>query len=192
MASPPGRSVVTLLCLLAGSCAAASAQQAPPAAPTGRPPYRILAVTVVNGASSLAGTLTVPEGPGPFPAVVLIPGVASSEDAKIADALTRRGIVVYRHDTATAADTVGDALAVVTHLKGIATIDARRIGLVGHASNPSAAMRAATRAGVAFVVILGGSGSDPALRNLTIPVFEARASVPMADLAAWILATPPR
>jgi dienelactone hydrolase len=193
MSSHPRHPVVALLCVLAASCAAAAAQQTPPTVPTGRPPYRILAVTVVNGPSSIAGTLTVPEGPGPFPAVVLLPGASRNQDATIADQLTRRGIVVHRHDNPVVADTVADVLAVVTHLKGIEAIDARRIGLVGQPPHPSPAVRAAPRAGAAFVVIVGAPAtSEPTIRSLTIPVLEAPASVPMADVAAWILKTPPR
>src|SRR5262249_53091500 len=61
-----------------------------------------------NGAVSIAGTLTVPEGRGPFPAAVLIAkggGFDRDEQMRnhrpfqvLADALTRSGIAVLRTD----------------------------------------------------------------------------------------------
>ena len=193
MPSHPKHHVAALLCVLAASCAAAAAQQPPPTVPTGRPPYRILAVTVANGTSSIAGTLTVPEGPGPFPAVVLLPGPGSSGDTTIADQLTRHGIAVHRHNQPAGADPVTEALAVITHLTGMPVIDARRIGLWGKSWDADTTARTASRGGVAFVLLVGDTNERaPELSNLTMPKLERRASTPMADLAAWILKTPPR
>ena len=57
---------------------------------------------------NLAGTLTIPDGPGPFPAVILISGSGlQNRDEEllghkpflvIADHLTRNGIAVLRYD----------------------------------------------------------------------------------------------
>ncbi len=73
-------------------------------------PYREEEVTFRNSVENfdLAGTLTLPEGAGPFPAVVMITG-SGQEDRNetvfahkpflvIADYLTRNGIAVLRYD----------------------------------------------------------------------------------------------
>ena len=190
------RSIATRLTFLLAfavtpACAAAAPQvQTPPTAPTPRPPYRIGAVTVVNGGVSLGGTLTVPEGPGPFPAVVLV-----SRDAglnrDIADQLTRKGVVVFRYDDAGQ----GDILAAVAHLKAMTTIDSRRIGVLGHAQGATAAMTAAASSDVAFIVTLGSPVVSGGPGKVSIPVF-ANPGVPDArllnDVAVWIFTTPRR
>ena len=73
-------------------------------------PYRSEEVTYENkaGGVKLAGTLTLPPGQGPFPAVLLITGSGPQDRDEtilghkpflvIADALTRRGIAVLRVD----------------------------------------------------------------------------------------------
>jgi len=73
-------------------------------------PYRSEHVTITNapGQSVLDGTLTLPPGPGPFPAVILISGSGpQNRDEEIfghkpflvlADHLSRRGIAVLRYD----------------------------------------------------------------------------------------------
>lgn len=142
-------------------------------------PYRSEPLTVTNGDVSLAGTLTVPHGKGPFPAVVLITGSgAQNRDEDIfgfkvfgvlADHLTRNGIAVYRHDdrgvgqstgrlaASTTADFGHDALAALARLAAMPDIDAERIGLLGHSEGAAAAaIAAATSPAVKFVVMLAG------------------------------------
>ena len=125
---------------------------------TPRPPfpYRSEEVTYENkaGAVSLAGTLTLPPGQGPFPAVIMLSGSGPQDRDEnivghrpflvIADALTRRGIAVLRVDDrgvggssgsnadSTFEDFAGDALAGVGYLKGRKEIDPAKIGLIGH------------------------------------------------------------
>ena len=81
-----------------------------PQTPKGPFPYKVVEVSYPNkpGAVTLAGTLTEPEGPGPFPAVILISGSGAQDRDEtifehkpflvLADALTRRGIAVLRVD----------------------------------------------------------------------------------------------
>jgi pimeloyl-ACP methyl ester carboxylesterase len=130
---------------------------------------------------TLAGTLTTPRGPGRFPAVVLISGSgAQDRDSTIAghkpflllaDTLARRGIAVLRLDdrgvggstgtvaAATSEDFAGDAVAAVAFLTTRASIDAARIGLLGHSEGGLVAPMAATRSkAVAFLVLLAGPG----------------------------------
>jgi pimeloyl-ACP methyl ester carboxylesterase len=131
------------------------------------------------GHNQLAGTLTLPNGPGPFPAVVLISGTGHNtrdEDVFghkvfliLADALTRRGFAVLRYDkrgvggssgdydTATTADFTSDGQAAVTFLKTQTSIDPRRIGVLGHSEGGiiAPAVAAADKT-VAFVVMIAG------------------------------------
>jgi pimeloyl-ACP methyl ester carboxylesterase len=102
----------------------------------------------------LSGTLTLPKGAGPFPAVLLVAGSGPQDrDASlanhrpfllIADALTRKGIAVLRYDkrgvgestgnpdTATTMDLAADAKAALAFLKSRKQIDGSRVGLIGH------------------------------------------------------------
>ena len=126
-----------------------------------------------------AGTLTIPEGAGPFPAALLITGSgAQNRDEAImghrpflviADYLTRRGIAVLRVDdrgvggstgnlmASTIDDNAGDALAGVAYLRAHPKIDPARVGLIGHSEGGWVAPLAASRSSdVAYVVLLAG------------------------------------
>ena len=146
-------------------------------------PYTVEEVAVENKAAglTLAGTLTLPSGAGPHPAVVLITGSGPQDRDEavmghrpflvLADHLTRQGIAVLRCDdrgfgkstgnfaTAIDADFVDDALAAVNYLRTRPEIDPRRIGLIGHSEGGIVAPRAAARSPeVAFIVLLAGIG----------------------------------
>jgi pimeloyl-ACP methyl ester carboxylesterase len=145
-------------------------------------PYRSEDVTVAGpGGITLAGTLTAPNGNGPFPAVVLITGSGAQDRDEslmghrpffvLSDHLTRQGIAVLRCDdrgfakstgnaeTATTDDFVQDALAAVSFLKTRKELDAKKIGLVGHSEGGMIAPIAAARSNdVAFVVMIAGPG----------------------------------
>jgi pimeloyl-ACP methyl ester carboxylesterase len=146
-------------------------------------PYREEEVTFDNPTAGikLAGTLTTPEGNGPFPAVVLISG-SGPEDRNeqvfghkpflvLADGLTRRGIAVLRYDDrgvgkstgdyakATTADLATDAKAAVEFLKTHKDIDPKHIGLLGHSEGGVIAPIVANQSpDVAFVVLMAGTG----------------------------------
>jgi pimeloyl-ACP methyl ester carboxylesterase len=123
----------------------------------------------------------MPNGPGPFPAVVLITGSGGqNRDEEIvgfkifgvlADHLTRNGIAVYRHDdrgigqstgriaTSTTADFADDALAGLARLAALPEIDSARIGLLGHSEGAAAAAIAAAKSpAVKFILMLAGPG----------------------------------
>jgi uncharacterized protein len=146
-------------------------------------PYESLDVSYENkaGGVTLAGTLTLPRGAGPFPAAVMITGSGPQDRDEtilghrpflvIADYLTRRGIAVLRVDDrgvggstgnslrATIHDMAGDVLAGVQFLKGRKDIDTKHIGLIGHSEGGLIAPLAASRsADVAFAVMLAGPG----------------------------------
>jgi pimeloyl-ACP methyl ester carboxylesterase len=126
----------------------------------------------------LAGTLTIPQGKGPFPAVVLIPraGLLDRDERLLnhrpffilADYLTRAGIAVLRADVrgvgksggkyggAPTDDSASDAEAAIAYLKARPEVDPHRIGLLSHGEGGLAApIVAARNRDVAFVVMLG-------------------------------------
>jgi pimeloyl-ACP methyl ester carboxylesterase len=152
-------------------------------------PYASEEVTFTNGDVTLAGTLTIPDGEAPFPAVVLLTGSGpQNRDEEvfdhrpflvIADYLSRRGIAVLRYDDrgvggssgsisqSTIADFAGDALAAVELLRDDERIAPDRVGLLGHSEGALTAPLAATESDhVAFLVLLAAPG------------------VPMSDLLA--------
>lgn len=135
----------------------------------------------IDGAT-LAGTLTIPEGAGQRPAVLLITGSGGQDRDEtllghkpflvIADHLSRAGIAVLRVDDRgvggstspkqggeTTDDFVGDALAGVAFLAKQPEVDPKRIGLIGHSEGGVIApMVVAKGAGVAFIALLAGTG----------------------------------
>ena len=144
-------------------------------------PYDEEEVQVPSGNVTLAGTLTRPRGPGPFPAVVFVTGSgAQNRDenvlgfkpfAILADRLTRDGIVVLRCDdrgfgkstgnfaSATARDFADDLRAQIRFLAARTGIDRRRIGALGHSEGGLIGpMVAAGSDSVAFLVLLGAPG----------------------------------
>ena len=176
----------TLPLILTRSAATAEAT-APsrPQTPVPPFPYRAEEVSFENGPVTLAGTLTLPQGEGPFPAVVLITGSGAQDRdetlfdhkpfAVWADALTRRGVAVLRYDDRgvggsgggsadeTTADFAGDATAAVALLRGRPDIDPARIGLMGHREGGAVAeIAAANGAPIAFMVMIAGPAVDGA------------------------------
>ena len=129
----------------------------------------------------IAGTLTLPEGNGPFPVVLLITGSGAQDRDEtilghkpflvLADDLARRGIAALRVDdrgingssgdpiTATTADFVEDVLGGVDFLKSHKRVNPKRIGLMGHSEGGLIAPIVATKSkDVAFIVLLAGTG----------------------------------
>lgn len=136
---------------------------------------------------TLAGTLTMPRGEGPFPAVVLVSGSGTQNRDEelmdhrpfrvIADHLTRHGIAVLRYDdrgfapsqgdasTATTADLANDAHAAFNYLLDRKETDNDNIGFMGHSEGGMIDfMVAAREPRVAFIVSLAG----PAVKGSVI------------------------
>jgi len=167
-------------------------------------PYRAEEVSYRNPASglTLAGTLTLPEGTGPFSAVVLITGSGAQDrdetafDHKpfwvIADALTRKGVAVLRvDDRGTGGSQAGppgsggipafatDVAAGVAFLRARRDIDPARIGLLGHSEGGQVApLVAAEDPRIAFLVLMAAPGVDGA----TLLVAQNRALFAAAGL----------
>lgn len=145
-------------------------------------PYREEHVSYTTAADdTLAATMTVPPGKGPFPAVLLIAGSGPHDRDEslmghkpflvLADFLTRRGILVLRADkrgigkstgtyiTATTADFADDAQAGVEFLKMRPEADPHRVGLIGHSEGGIIAPMVAVRdRDVAFLVLMAAPG----------------------------------
>ncbi|MCC6525958.1 MAG: alpha/beta fold hydrolase [Polyangiaceae bacterium] len=153
-------------------------------------PYAARDVAYPNPAdgSTLAGTLTVPEGAGPHPAVLLVTGSGAQDRDEtifghkpfwvLADHLGRHGVAVLRVDDRGIGKTTGDPThaTIETHatdveaglafLKTQPDVDPKRLGLVGHSEGGIiAAVVAARSKDVAFVVSLAGTGLSGAEIN---------------------------
>lgn len=130
---------------------------------------------------TLAGTLTLPQKEGLFPAVVLISGSGpQNRDEELlghkpflvlSDFLTKNGIAVLRFDdrgtalskgdfnTATTLDFSTDVAAGVQYLKTRKEINKGKIGLIGHSEGGIIApMVANNSSDIAFVILLAGAG----------------------------------
>lgn len=146
-------------------------------------PYTSEDVTFLNDKYNinLAGTLTIPAGKGPFPAVILITGSGAQNRNEeimghkpfmvIADYLSRNGIAVLRYDdrgvwksqgdyaTATSFDLATDAEAALNYLKNDSRINKKVLGLMGHSEGGLIApIVVSANPDVSFIVSLAGPG----------------------------------
>jgi len=146
-------------------------------------PYKEEEITFANATAkiSLAGTLTLPSGQGPFPAAILLSGSGPNDRDEslaghrpflvLADHLTRKSVAVLRFDkrgigkssgdyaNATMEDFAGDAEAALAYLKTRKEVDAKKIGLIGHSEGGLIAPSIAAHSGeVAWIVLLAGPG----------------------------------
>ena len=176
--------------------------------------YRSRDVTFPGGGDvQLAGTLTLPQGEGPFPAVALLSGSGPQDRDEalmghrpflvLADHLTNRGIAVLRFDDRGVGDSTGnfgearvrdftdDAAAAAAYLATVPEVDGNKLGLIGHSeggiTGPAAAARDDT---VKFLVLLAGPGvpmSDLLVQQLHDLLRSM--SVPPDVIAAQVEAT---
>src|SRR4030095_10271614 len=181
-----GQLVLTVVFDAAGAIAGVSMR--PPTAPYASPPYASPGsytereVTVGTGEWALPGTLTLPIGDGPFPAVVLVHGSGANDRDEtygpnkvfkdVALGLASQGVAVLRYDKRTFVhgrkaidvtqftvkeETIDDALAAAALLRNEAVIDKRHVFVLGHSLGGMLAPRIAaadpTLAG--FIVMAG-------------------------------------
>ncbi len=169
-------------------------------------PYATEEVTFTNGDVTLAGTLSLPDGPGPYPAVVLVSGsgpqdrdeylggdIAIRPFELLANALTPAGIAVLRYDDRGVGESTGDfaasdlndfaddAEAAITYLTTRGDIDQDHIGLIGHSEGGAiAAILGARNSDLDFIVSLAGlgvSGKDVLLLQTRL-LLEAEGATP--------------
>jgi len=164
-----------------------------PQSPSKPYPYREEEISFSNAAAgvSLAGTLTLPKGAGPFPAALLIVGSGPHDRDEslanhrpflvLADHLTRKGFAVLRYDKrgigkstgsadkATTLDLEADAQAAIAYLKTRKEIDPAKLALIGHSEGAMIAPLIASQAkDVAWVVLLAApatKGEDTLLNQ---------------------------
>jgi len=141
-------------------------------------------LTLVNGKFELPGTLTVPAGNGPFPAVVLVQGSGPEDQDEtigpnkpfkdLAWGLASRGIVVFRYTKRTQKygaqssddpvrlivedETISDARAAVALVVKEPKVDPKQVFLLGHSLGAYLAPRIATGdAEIAGIVMLAAN-----------------------------------
>jgi len=132
---------------------------------------------------SYGATITIPQGKGPFPAVLLLTGSGQQNRdeeilghkpfAVIADHLTRSGYIVLRVDdrgmgkttgdvmSATTLDFAKDAATSIEYLKSRKQVDQSKIGLIGHSEGGMIAqILGAERNDLRFIIMLAGPGEN--------------------------------
>lgn len=174
---------LTLRRVAAEAEAAATAGPRRPQTPQAPFPYRATNVEFRNATANLrlAGTLTMPPGKGPFPAVVLVTGSGPQDRDEtllghkpfwvLADYLTRRGIAVLRYDdrgtgqsggtfaSATSADFTTDVRAALAWLRAQPGVRQGQVGALGHSQGGTDAIGAAIQPnGPDFLVLLAAPG----------------------------------
>jgi len=142
---------------------------------------------VPTPAGVLPGTLTLPRGAGPFPAVVLVHGSGPQDRDEtiggtrpfrdLAHGLARQGIAVLRYDKRTRVhpqafadgrfdvddETTDDAVAALDVLARTPGIDARRVFVLGHSQGALLAPRIAARSGLVAGAVLWAAPARPLL-----------------------------
>lgn len=143
------------------------------------------ATKVVSGPYNLDALWTMPAGPGPFPAVILVHGSGPQDKDEslgpnkpfkdLADGLASRGIAVLRYERRTRQDgkvldvknltvqdeTIDDALAAVKTARACDAVDASRIFVLGHSLGgtlvPRIALQAQANEPLAGCVVMAGA-----------------------------------
>lgn len=145
--------------------------------------FKERAVTVGDGDWKLPGTLTVPNGSGPFPGVVLVHGSGPNDRDEtvggvklfkdLAEGLASRGIAVLRYEKRTRQygarvsaiknftveeETVEDAVKAAALLRTQPEIDGKKVYVIGHALGGYVLPRIAEQDGaLAGMVIMAGN-----------------------------------
>ncbi len=182
--------VITLVFNRNGQITGLRALPAPSTSPYHPPEYvhpetfHEIEVTVGSGEWALPGTLTLPTGSGPFPAVVLVHGSGPQDRDEtigpnkpfqdLAWGLASQGIAVLRYEKRTKAhasqftpeliarlttqeEVVDDALLAVQLLRRMPEIDASRIYVLGHSLGATLAPRIGQQdSAIAGLIVMAG------------------------------------
>lgn len=135
-------------------------------------------VAVGSDGGALPGTLALPKGTGPFPAVVLVHGSGPQDRDEtiganrpfldLARGLANRGIAVLRYEKRTRArpgdyangpltvdtETTHDAVSAVTVLRSLKEIDNKRVYVLGHSQGGMMAPRIARQSDATGAILL--------------------------------------
>jgi dienelactone hydrolase len=213
------RGAVTVLASVAGdtwltSLQVAAADAAQPTQPWQPPAYADRSafeereVTVGSGPLAVPGALTLPSGPGPHPAVVMLAGSGPNDRDEtigrnkpfkdIAWGLATRGVATVRFDKVTHAhpdlvargsdftlrdEYVDHAVAAVDLLRRQPAVDPARVFVLGHSLGGTVAPRVAAAApAVAGLIVLAG-GAQP-LQWAAVRQFRYLAALDPATAAA--------
>ncbi|MFT7480932.1 MAG: hypothetical protein ACI80N_004249, partial [Gammaproteobacteria bacterium] len=171
--------------LLALIVALPSALSMPTGAAGIRPPQELAQedFQFVGGGITLAGNLTLPEGEGPHPVILLTHGSEPGSRrgyGMFVDLFARQGIAVMRYDKRGVGNSEGtyieapdlripcaDLLGAVSYLRAHASIDAERIGVFGASQGGWVAPMAASMSEhIRFVVVQSAPGVSPLEQNL--------------------------
>jgi alpha-beta hydrolase superfamily lysophospholipase len=156
-------------------------------------------VTVASAGAKLFGELTLPLGPGPFPALLLIPGSGPvdlngnapgllDDDiyARLADQLSCHGYAVLRYDKYGLAPSSGSGndITLGTYVQNVAdlvrflrsdlSIAPHRVALLGHSEGGLIALAAAQSVPVSAVVLLEAPGEPLSQVLLAQTLAQAR------------------
>lgn len=153
--------------------------------PAAAPAVKEVEFNVQDNRTLLSGTLTLPAGNGPFPAVIIV-GDSGAQDRDgnpvprtidwniyrdLAHALAAKGVATLRWDdpftglsfTAIDNPTITDWIAwnraVIKHAKGDKQLDPTRIGAIAHGEGSLIALQLAVNGELPFVALLGGHGA---------------------------------
>jgi fermentation-respiration switch protein FrsA (DUF1100 family) len=146
-------------------------------------PYTVEEVTFPSAAEgvTLAGTITIPKGEGPFPAAVLVSGSGPQDRDEtllghkpflvLADHLARAGVLVLRFDDrgvgkstgsfagATSMDFAEDVKGALRFIRQRGDVKPSRLGIIGHSEGALIApIVAAEDREIGFIVLLAGPG----------------------------------
>ena len=175
-------------------------------------PYQSENISYSNASKTISygATITIPNGKGPFPAVLLLTGSGQQNRdeemlghkpfAVIADHLTRNGYVVLRADDRGVGQTTGDpayatsfdfsrdAIAGIEYLHSRKEVDKSRIGLIGHSEGAMIAqILGAERSDIKYIVSLAGPGSHTAtLMSDQNRAIMAKAELPSDHVEAYM------